>query len=298
MKEIEKQPKKKEELLNIWINKGLTVENEVEAINIIQRLNYYRLTGYSKYFYNNKRRFKSGTSFNDIYNLYLFDNELRNIIREVVEEIELNFKSYFASYMSNKYNDVYAHLKNEYFECTTIKESNPSKTYYEEVKDIIEKKKDNNKNKPYIKHYLEEYGEVPIWVIVEVLSFNDMSKLIRNMKKADRKQMIKENYDNFPIKAFYLPAFTKLMCDIRNMCAHYEKIFNLNLENAPKLDRTNNIPNKTLYDILKLCKEVIKDTSKWNTLIRLIKTNINKYQFNMLELLGIHNENWESELLI
>lgn len=291
----EKQPKEKEQLLDIWINKGLQIECREEAIDMIQRLNYYRLSGYAKYFYNENKHFKDKTSLNDIYNLYLFDNELRNIIREIVGEIELNFKSYFASYMSNKYRDAYAHLKIEYFD--TKVNTYTEKTYYEEIKEIIQKKKNNNRNKPYIKHYINEYTEVPIWVIVEILSFNDISKLIRNMKNDDRKQMLNENYERVPINAYFLPNFIKLMCDVRNMCAHYEKIFNLDLENSPKLNNRNTIPNKNIFDILKICKKIIKDKEKWNSSIESIEVIINKYDFKMIELLGITSEDWKKELM-
>jgi len=293
---LTKEPKKKEELLKIWKDKKLKIENEKFALEIIQRLNYYRLSGYAKYFYSVNRDFITGSSFNTIYNLYLFDSELRKIVMTLTEEIELNFRSYVSSYIANKYGAC-AYLETKYFENKINTRTHNS--YYEDFISIINKKKEQAKNKPYIKHYVDKYnGEVPIWVIIEILSFTDISKFIKNFKNDDRKNLLKYNYDSpRQLTAQYLPNSIQIICDVRNMCAHYEKIFNLKLINAPILNKWNTIPNSNLYDVLTICKKLINDTDKWNYSIKNIASIIVKYDFKMLNLLGFENIDWEKKLI-
>lgn len=292
-----KRPREKEELLNIWANKGLEIINSEFILKAIQRLNYYRLSGYAKYFYNEDRKFIIGTTFEDIYNLYLFDGELRRIIMSLTEEIELNFRSYIASYIGNTYG-AYSYLDGKYFEKSINPKTN--KSFYEEFIGVILKKKENSKNKSYIKHYIEKYdGQIPIWVIVEILSFSDISKFIKNMKNEDRKALLEINYDlsKDRINALYLPNSIKIICDVRNMCAHYEKIFDLNLINAPRLNKHNTIPNNSLYDVLFICRKIINDEVKWNNAIRDIELIIDKYNFKKLELLGFEENIWKESLV-
>ena len=93
----------KEELLKHWKGKNLLMPDTDKVLDIIVRHNYYRLSGYAKYFYNKERNFIKETSFDDIYNLYLFDGELRSLILNLTEEIELNFRSYIASYIADNF---------------------------------------------------------------------------------------------------------------------------------------------------------------------------------------------------
>lgn len=293
MGRFKKIPKTKEALLKIWIDKELNIENAEKALGTIQRLNYYRLSGYAKYFYDDNRKFQKSTSFDDLYNLYLFDDELRNIILRITEEIELNFRSYIASYIATTYGAC-AYCEENNFQATVNKKT--QKTYYNEFLEVIGKKKEQHKDRIYIKHYINKYeGDVPIWVLVEILSFTDLSKFIKNMKNCDVRNIIKENLVRISIGDIYLPNLLMIICDVRNMCAHYEKIFNLNFLNAPKLDKNNTIPNKNLYDILVLCKMLVCNKEKWNNWIESIDSNINKYGFKFMYVMGFE-ENWKQNL--
>ncbi len=80
----------------------MIVDNEEEAIKILKRTNYYRLTAYALQFkdgdnYNNK------VSFETMYNLYKFDEKLRHLIMEILEGIEISLRTYMAYNLSIKY---------------------------------------------------------------------------------------------------------------------------------------------------------------------------------------------------
>ena len=66
-----KRKKTFDEQIDLLKNRNLIIDNEKQAKYILSKVNYYRLSGYFKYFYQSENRFKEGTSFDDIYNIYI-----------------------------------------------------------------------------------------------------------------------------------------------------------------------------------------------------------------------------------
>ena len=71
--------------IGILKSRGLIIDNEEFAKSILKNIGYYKLSGFYKFFYkdikdNTEREFKDGIKFEDIYNLYLLDKELRNLL--------------------------------------------------------------------------------------------------------------------------------------------------------------------------------------------------------------------------
>lgn len=287
-----KEAKSIEELLNIWKSKNLIISDPDKALDIIKKHNYYRLSGYAKYFYISKeqRDFKDGTTFDDMYNLYLFDCELRSLIFKLTEEIELNFRSYIASYIATNFGSL------GYLNSDNFFNINRHEKFCEIVKEKIELYKD----KPFIAWHIENYNSnIPIWVLVEILSFSNLSKFYSNFKNEHQKNIIRKNYASKAVTKNYISVryWIHSICDVRNICAHSEKLFNLNsisLE-MPKEYREFKEKNNNLFAILLILKELILDQSKWNNFIQDLEHIIVKYNFNMFSLLGFNND-WKNKL--
>lgn len=285
-----KEPKSIEELLDIWKGKNLIIPNPDKALNTIKRHNYYRLSGYAKYFYTEKRNFKDGTRFDDIYNLYLFDGELRSLIFSLTEEVELNFRSYIASYIADNFGSL-GHLNsNNFFNIH----------YHENFRKIVTEKIDQYKDKPFIAWHIKTYnGNIPIWVLVEILSFTNLSMLYSNLKNKDQKNIIRNIYSSkaVVVQPLRVKEWIHSICNVRNICAHLEKLFNLNnicLE-MPEEYKEYKEENNTLFAVLLIFKELILDESMWNNFIQDLDNVIIKYNFNMLSLLGF-NHDWKNKL--
>ena len=70
---------------------NLTIDNDDEAAEILKTVNYYRLSAYGIGLKkeDNLEEYTDGITLNDIYRLYLFDSELRNIIFKIIEYLEI-----------------------------------------------------------------------------------------------------------------------------------------------------------------------------------------------------------------
>ena len=71
-----------DEQIEILKNKGLTIDDELLAKHILLRENYFFFNGYRHLFLKSEqdRTFIPGTNFREIYALFSFDRQLRNII--------------------------------------------------------------------------------------------------------------------------------------------------------------------------------------------------------------------------
>ena len=102
---VEKNFKTINEQVEILKNKGLIIEDENVVKDTLLRENYFFLMGYRHAFLisQKERKFIPGTTFNEIYSLFTFDRNFRNIIFKNVLVIENQLKSVISYQLSKKY---------------------------------------------------------------------------------------------------------------------------------------------------------------------------------------------------
>ena len=90
--------------LEILKNKGLIIEDEEFAKDILLKENYFFLNGYRHLFMNSPsdRTYVTGSTFNELYSLFLFDRYSRNIFFKNILIIENRIKSVISYQMSKK----------------------------------------------------------------------------------------------------------------------------------------------------------------------------------------------------
>ena len=93
------------------------------------------------------------------------------------------------------------------------------------VKDVIEKMKRqiriNTSRHNATMHYLKNYGYIPLWILVKVLSFGMVCELFSILKKEDKLEVA----SIFNISIQYLEDFLPILSNYRNLCAHEDIVF-------------------------------------------------------------------------
>lgn len=292
-KELSKPLKKAktfDEQIDILLERKLTINNREYVKNVLSRINYYRLSGYCRYFYKlNKEEFIDGTSFEDIYKLYKFDESLRRLIMNLTEEVEITFRTHVAYYIAHKFGEE-GHLDISKF---NVK-------YHQKFIYKLNEKINSYEDKEFIKHHKEIYdGKLPIWVVVEIFSFNDLSRLYGNMKNNDRKEIIKTNYTDIEIvrSAFDVHNWIRVLSDVRNICAHYERLFNRRFTNSiklpPKYD--GKVFSNTVFASLIAIKLLINDNNVWDNFMVDLMDLFVKYDIKDVSMMGF-TDDWEEVL--
>lgn len=208
-----------EEQISILREKGLVIANVEFAKNILFRENYFFLSGYRHLFIEpGTRNFKKGTTFEEIYSLFLFDRKFRNIVFKNILIIENNYKSICSYILSRNY----GYKEKDYLKASNF---NNSRARSRQVNDLIKKMKRqiriNGNQHTATNHYLLNYGYAPLWIVVKVLSFGIMSELFSILKPNDQKE-ISEIYG---IDVDTLEVYFPLLANYRNLCAHEDILF-------------------------------------------------------------------------
>jgi abortive infection bacteriophage resistance protein len=216
-----------DEQLELLESRGLVVPDRQKAKYYLGNLNYYRLSAYWFPFKQSPttNNFRSGTSFDDILNLYVFDREFRLHILDAIERIEVSVRSKWAYYLCEKY-ESHAHLNSNLF-----------KDYNKHSKAIDSLRKSVSKSKePSILHLHSKYDEFlpPLWALVEIMTFGQLSSWFGMLKLRSDKNLVAHEYDmdekNFVSILHHLTV-------LRNRCAHHSRLWNCEFTITPSLPR-------------------------------------------------------------
>lgn len=173
-----KKPLSFEEQLNRLKSHGIIVNDEKKAIEILKYINYYRFTGYALQFRKNPQEsdYMDGTTFESVYHLYIVDERLRDLFRMYIEKAEVYYRTQIAYGFSiskcvdSPYDQHYC--EDNFF----------NKQGYREVIDSFNREKNYYKDSLIVKHHKNKYdSKMPLWVMVELMSFSNLSKLYSAM---------------------------------------------------------------------------------------------------------------------
>lgn len=302
---IKKQFKNLEEQIEILKYKGLVIQDEEYAKEVLLRENYFFLNGYRHLFAVSKdnKRYIEGTRFEELYSLFLFDRKLRNILFKNLLIIENNLKSIISYQLSRKYG---------YKEKDYLKEKNftnkPEKK--RQVKDLLNKMKRqirvNGREHTATLHYVSNYGYIPLWILVKVLSFGIVSEMYSILKEEDKQQIAKI----YHISPENLMTYFPILANYRNLCAHedilfdnktqkeinntiYHQLLNISKENGEYICGKNDV-----FALIIIMKEMLKNDEFKDMMIE-IENSITALDYNIstisiqkvLEKMGFP-ENW------
>ena len=214
-------------------DRGLLVTDRASAISYLDRVGYYRLSGYWYPFRENlpgnvigkKDTFIEGTHFSNALNLYVFDKKLRLIVMDALERIEVAIRVDIAHRLGER--DTFAYLNARWFDgkfTQTGRNHQPSMhvKWIEHYGRLVSRSKET-----FISHYRQKHGlPLPIWVAIEIWDFGAMSLLFAGMKRPDR-DWISKKYGVTDGRIF--ASWLRSLNYIRNLCAHHSRLWNRNI---------------------------------------------------------------------
>jgi len=281
-----KKPLTLEQQVDLLKKRGLIINNEQQAKEILARLGYYRIiNAYSLGLYedpNEKKNpsYRPGVSLNQIYDMYQFDTKLRHIAFELIEYFELKFRTSIAYYIANNFCAT-AYLRPELY-C--------NEEYYKEFLDDLEREKKAQNRSLIVQHHNVNYdGVLPIWAMTEIVSFGTLSKLYKNLLPEHRRK-IASVYKTYPeLLSSWLNSFVL----VRNICAHYGRLYNRNLLARPKIPK--NAPQLNAYkvfSVIYLLYRYVDDPLLKLSLYYRLKNAIVQHSFVEPEKIGMPKD-WE-----
>lgn len=219
VRNMRKTFKSLDEQIEILRGKGLIINDVDKAKEVLLRENYFFINGYRHLFMlNNNRYFIFGTTFEELYATFLFDRGIRNIMFKYILIVENNIKSILSYQLSKNYG-----IREE--EYLNIKNYNQDVLKQRQVNDIIEKMKRqiriNGKRHRATLHYINNYGYIPMWIVVKVLSFGIIAELYSILKEKD--QLAIANFYNIDPNSLKINLY--ILANFRNLCAHEDILY-------------------------------------------------------------------------
>lgn len=249
------------QLLNILRRRGVIIKKGSagsRVISILEQENYYNIiNGYKDLFIDRAKCtstnevYKANTEFNEIFALYNFDRAIRLIYLKYIFELENNFKSVLSHHFSKQYGpDNYLKLENFNNVASTdlqILKKIAAQNKLDISKDIAkiqmisaeenvasvirllgdiqqEIARQLAKHHAMVTHYMTKHGYIPLWVLVNVLTFGKVTTFYYNMKDKDKAPIAK----HFKLQPFELHKYMNMLGFARNKCAHDERLYNIN----------------------------------------------------------------------
>ena len=240
-----------EEQLERLKQRGLTVTDDDKALDYLQRIGYYRLSGYwfpfrersGEYCPLDSRKkgstnrlaldqFKQGATFQQAVELYVFDKRLRLLALDALERIEVALRVDISHFLGEKDSFAYKNAELFFEKFTSDKHPRTGLTKHEDWL-RRHKKLINRSKEEFIQHNRDQYGlPLPIWIACELWDFGTMSTLYSGMKPDDQDKISRKyGVSNGRHFASWLRGLNYL----RNICAHHSRLWNRNIIDRPKL---------------------------------------------------------------
>jgi len=269
------------EQVQTYVDSGMEITSKADVENALMAIGFYRLRGYSFHLYDNEiKKYAEGTKFEDILKVYEFDRQLSTLIFAMISKIEVALRVRL----------VEALLIHE--DALILQDSSifrDKKVYWKNLSKIASEIE--RSNDVFIKHNFDKHdGEVPVWAVVEVLSFGTLSKIIKNLKAnagstysllADNYQFVSKKGNLVRPSQKMFSSWIKSVSILRNMCAHNSRIYNRTIHTAPELledDKISPTPQHSgLYQILMAMKYLRPSDNEWLKFIDEVEVLLLKY---------------------
>lgn len=223
-------------------DRGLAVENEAAALDYLERIGYYRLSGYwyplraidkaASVAQGKPVRadtFVAGSRFEDVVKLYVFDKKLRLLALDALERIEMAVRVDVAHLLGK--HDPRAHenpacLHGNFAKKVIVYGRDAGKTQHQVWLEKYQSLLHRARKAPFVAHHQQHYGALPVWVAIEVWDFGMLSKLFAGMQYADQ-QTIAAIYGAPDGQTF--AQWLRSLNFIRNVSAHHSRLWNINV---------------------------------------------------------------------
>lgn len=228
------------EQIELLEQRGLKINNTGKAKHYLLQHSYYNIINvYSKFFQETSNVYISQSTFEEIRSVHIFDTEIKSVLFRSLIECEKHFKSILSHRFSEYYKNIpYAYLKTtSYNSDGLLKITNTISRLSQTITDNLRDKKPNA-----IKHHNANHQDVPLWVLINHLTFGQVLHMyihledkLKNIIAKDISAYLEDNiHVQVTLEPKEIERVVFNLIDIRNCVAHNNKLFDLKCRNSMK----------------------------------------------------------------
>lgn len=211
-----------DEQVALMVGRGLVVADESACADFLAATNYYRFSGYARYFQTAPHLgdddFRPGITFDEIRAVYDADEALRIALVRPLAQVELMLRSHVARVIADEHGAYGRYLQESFY--TDVRDREP--TVASCLRDI-ERSMDR-----HILRYQgigvdrTDYSELPVWSAVEAWSFGTLSKVI---ERGGQGTLADDVAKSTGIAKAGFPSRVRALVYLRNRCAHHSRLW-------------------------------------------------------------------------
>jgi abortive infection bacteriophage resistance protein len=202
--------------LDLLKRRGLVVQDESFALHSLEHHNYYRLSPYRFPFTlpADRDQFVPGTTFEQLWELYVFDRKLRHLVIEACKAVEISLRARWAYQVGHSLGPL-GYLENQHFSSALVHARTLVKLH-----DEMERSRED-----FIQHHRATLFMPwpPAWVIVEIASFGNVSNLLGQLRQSAIRQAVA---DPFGMDEQTFCSLMHHLTVLRNSAAHHSRLWN------------------------------------------------------------------------
>ena len=228
-----------EQIEKLEKEKQLVISDPEFAKITLQKLSYFSLIGGYKDLFKHKPsgNYLHGVTFEEITALYYFDEELRTLFLKYILHVERQLKSMLSYYFCKKYGEQ----QTAYLTAGNYNYTRKNSSKINRLITTLSKTIALPSNYSYITHHARVYGNVPLWVATNALTFGQISKMYQ-YSTSDIRTKVSLNFAN--MSEVQLHQLIRILASCRNVCAHNERLYSFQVNEA--------IPDMVLHSKLQL----------------------------------------------
>ena len=268
---------------------NLETGNPDRARHILSTVNYYRLTTYGKHLrrQDNPELFVDGVSLEDLYSLYQFDMRLRHQILPVLEFFEVQLRAKLSYHLAMAYGST------GYTNAANFRLDKQSQGSHKSLMNKFKIEVKRQDDLAFVRHHQQKYGgQFPVWVAVELFSFGMLAQLYDMLIEHDQWAIARE----YSLTPEEFAAFIGSAVDVRNICAHYSRLYNQPIDDVPILPlKYKPYESDRVFSVLLMLKFAAGNHRVYGDMIRGIAQLAKDFPEADLTLCGFP-DNWEDVL--
>ena len=209
-----------EQIFKLRDDKKLIINNEDYAKSILKQVGYYSLiSGYKDLFKDKTTKmYTNGASFEDVYALYLFDEELRGLFLSYLLKIERHFRSLISYFFTEKYGESQTY----YLDINNYNNTSNNISGINRLITTLNSLAVNTSGYNYINFNRMHYGNVPLWVLMNAITFGTLSKFYQ-FSQHDIRSKVSHEFGN--LRENEIESILSVLAKYRNVCAHGERLY-------------------------------------------------------------------------
>lgn len=247
-----------EQQADLLLRRGMSGDRDL-MIARLACVNYYRLSGYWYPFRSATDQFVPGTSFDEIWNRYAFDRQLRLLVIDAVERVEITVRTLLA------YEHAHAHGPFAYAEEPRTMPNLDAAELGDFLTRVAEEA--DRSREPFVSHFKQKYGNchqyLPVWEATEIMAMGTLVRFFTGATPGVKAAVA----SRFGVPETVLRSWLLALNAARNISAHHGRMWNRVPGVKPYVPRCHQYPdwhrpvkieNDMVFGLLTICRYCLR----------------------------------------